>query len=128
MHRQDHSRSVSTVDRAKRVIPGGINSTSRTQMMETRSGYPICFERASGAELFDADGNRYVDYLNGWGPIILGHADEDVNRAVMEAIGKRDIMAVPRFPCANLLNASLTDDHVQETLDAAGEALRAVAP
>lgn len=88
------SRSARLVERARSVTPGGINSTSRTQLMQTRDGEPICFEEAAGAELLDADGNRYIDYLNAWGPVILGHCDEDVNRAVCSALEKRDIVGM----------------------------------
>lgn len=80
------------IERAKRVTPGGINSSSRTQLMEDRAGDPICFETADGAELVDMDGTRYVDYLNAWGPVILGHCDEDVDAAVAEATESRDIV------------------------------------
>jgi len=79
------------IERAKRVTPGGINSTSRTQMMEDRDGNPVCFERASGSTLVDMEGNEYVDYLNAWGPIILGHCDEAVNGAVSDALEQRDL-------------------------------------
>ncbi|WP_255197617.1 aspartate aminotransferase family protein [Halorarius litoreus] len=93
-NQQPHAESAALIERAKRVTPGGINSTSRTQMMEDRQGNPVCFEEASGAELVDRSGNRYVDYNNGWGPIILGHCDPDVNEAVAQATAKRDIVGM----------------------------------
>ena len=93
-NQQPHEESAALIERAKRVTPGGINSTSRTQMMEDRNGNPVCFEEASGAELVDRSGNRYIDYNNGWGPIILGHCDPDVNEAVTEATAKRDIVGM----------------------------------
>ena len=93
-NQQPHEESAALIERAKRVTPGGINSTSRTQMMEDRNGNPVCFEEASGAELVDRSGNRYIDYNNGWGPIILGHCDPDVNEAVAEATAKRDIVGM----------------------------------
>jgi glutamate-1-semialdehyde 2,1-aminomutase len=93
-NQQPHEESAALLARAKRVTPGGINSTSRTQMMEDRNGNPVCFEEASGAELVDRSGNRYVDYNNGWGPIILGHCDEDVNEAVAEATARRDLVGM----------------------------------
>lgn len=88
------NRSTELVKRAKDSTPGGINSTSRTQMMETRSGDPICFEQAKGATLVDADGNEYIDYLNAWGPIVLGHCDDDVNAAVTEVLARRDLVGM----------------------------------
>jgi len=93
-NQQPHEESAALIERAKQVTPGGINSTSRAQMMEDRNGNPVCFEEASGAELVDRSGNRYIDYNNGWGPIILGHCDEDVNEAVTAATAKRDIVGM----------------------------------
>ena len=90
----EHEASAALIERAKRVTPGGINSSSRTQMMEDRNGNPVCFEEAQGAELVDMSGNRYVDFTNAWGPIILGHCDEDVNEAVREATAKRDLVGM----------------------------------
>jgi len=90
----EHEVSATLIERAKRVTPGGINSSSRTQMMEDRHGNPVCFEKATGAELVDMSGNRYIDYNNAWGPIILGHCDEDVNEAVREATEQRDLVGM----------------------------------
>lgn len=87
-------RSTDLVARAEQVIPGGINSTSRTQLLETRGGDPVCIDRADGARLVDVNGNEYVDYLNAWGPVFLGHSDEDVNTAVTEAMEQRDLTGV----------------------------------
>jgi glutamate-1-semialdehyde 2,1-aminomutase len=89
-----HEAAAELIERAKRVTPGGINSSSRTQMMEDRDGNPVCFERAQGAELVDMSGDRYVDYNNAWGPIILGHCDEAVDAAVREATEKRDLVGM----------------------------------
>ena len=95
MTRQEqHAESAALIERAKRVTPGGINSTSRTQMMEDRSGNPVCFEEAKGAEIVDRSGNRYIDYNNGWGPVILGHCDDAVNEAVAAATERRDIIGM----------------------------------
>jgi len=89
-----HRESAELIERAERVTPGGIHSSSRTQMMEDRDGNPVCFERASGATLVDMEGNEYVDYLNAWGPIILGHCDEAVNSAVSDALEERDLIGM----------------------------------
>ncbi len=93
-NKPEHRQSRSLIERAKRVTPGGINSSSRTQLMQDRHGDPICFEKASGAELVDMDGNEYIDYLNAWGPVILGHCDEQVNTCVTEALTKRDLIGM----------------------------------
>jgi len=64
-------------------LPGGVNSPVRALRAIGRD--PIFVERAEGAELFDVDGNRYVDWMCSWGPLILGHADPSVLAAVTEA-------------------------------------------
>lgn len=67
---------------AQAVIPGGVNSPVRA--FKAVGGEPIFIERAKGAYLYDSDGKRYVDYVLSWGPMILGHADEDVLAAVID--------------------------------------------
>ena len=66
---------------AQAVIPGGVNSPVRA--FKAVGGEPIFIERAKGAYLFDSDGKRYVDYVLSWGPMILGHANDDVLEAVI---------------------------------------------
>src|SRR3989338_7018360 len=58
--------------RAQQHIPGGVNSPVRA--FKGVGGDPVFFERGAGAYLWDADGNRYIDYVGSWGPAILGHA------------------------------------------------------
>lgn len=72
--------SISLFERAKQSIPGGVNSPVRA--FKSVGGTPIFIERAKGAYLFDADGNRYIDYIASWGPMILGHAHEPVVKAI----------------------------------------------
>jgi glutamate-1-semialdehyde 2,1-aminomutase len=67
---------------AQAVIPGGVNSPVRA--FKAVGGEPIFIERAKGAYLYDSDGKRYVDYVLSWGPMILGHADDEVLAAVIE--------------------------------------------
>ncbi|PCK09185.1 MAG: glutamate-1-semialdehyde-2,1-aminomutase [Alteromonadaceae bacterium] len=71
-------------ERAKQVIPGGVNSPVRA--FKAVGGEPIFIERAKGAYIFDTAGKRYVDYVLSWGPMILGHADEDVINTVKSRI------------------------------------------
>jgi len=75
-----HRRSDELIRRAQRSIPGGVNSPVRA--FKGVGGSPIFFESAAGAELLDVDGNRYIDYVGAWGPMILGHAHHAVVRAV----------------------------------------------
>jgi glutamate-1-semialdehyde 2,1-aminomutase len=76
------TRSAELYRRALPVLPGGVNSPVRAMRAIGRD--PIFVERGSGAELFDVDGNAYVDYVCSWGPLILGHA----HPAVLEAVGE----------------------------------------
>ncbi len=78
--------NVELVERARRVIPGGVNSGNRTLP------WPMAFVRAEGAYLTDADGKQYLDYHAAFGPIILGHNHPRVNAAVAEAMGRLDII------------------------------------
>jgi glutamate-1-semialdehyde 2,1-aminomutase len=71
-------------ERARRVIPGGVNSPVRA--FRAVGGSPPFIARAQGAYLFDEDGRRYVDYIGSWGPMILGHSHPDVLKAVHAAV------------------------------------------
>jgi glutamate-1-semialdehyde 2,1-aminomutase len=75
-------KSKSLFERAQKSIPGGVNSPVRA--FKSVGGTPIFIQKAKGAYLYDADGNRYIDYINSWGPMILGHAYEPVIKAVRE--------------------------------------------
>lgn len=71
--------------RAKEVMPGGVSSPVRA--FRSVGGTPRFISRAKGAYMWDADGNRYVDYVLSWGPMILGHVHPEVVEAVREQIG-----------------------------------------
>jgi glutamate-1-semialdehyde 2,1-aminomutase len=70
--------------KAKNFIPGGVNSPVRA--FRSVGGNPIFIKRAKGAYIFDEDDNQYIELINSWGPMILGHAFEPVEQAVSEAI------------------------------------------
>ncbi|WMJ75056.1 glutamate-1-semialdehyde 2,1-aminomutase [Cytophagaceae bacterium ABcell3] len=76
--------SRSLFERAKSVIPGGVNSPVRA--FKAVGGDPIFIKNAKGAYLFDEDGNKFIELINSWGPMILGHAHELVEKAVSDAI------------------------------------------
>lgn len=76
--------SSSLFKKAQKHIPGGVNSPVRA--FKGVGGDPVFFHRGEGPYLFDEDDNRYVDYVGSWGPLILGHCDEDVIAAVEKAI------------------------------------------
>ena len=77
------TKSAELYARAVNVLPGGVNSPVRAMRAIGRD--PIFVERAEGAELFDVDGNRYVDWMCSWGPLIHGHAHPAILEAVIEA-------------------------------------------
>src|SRR5437773_390163 len=78
------SKSESLFNRAQLSIPGGVNSPVRA--FKSVGGTPIFIEKAKGAYLFDADGNKYIDYINSWGPMILGHAYQPLVKAIQEKV------------------------------------------
>lgn len=73
-------------EQAKEYIPGGVNSPVRA--FKAVGGTPVFFDRAKGAYLYDVDDKRYVDYVLSWGPMVLGHAHDEVIKAVEESIPK----------------------------------------
>lgn len=78
------TRSESLFELAQKRIPGGVNSPVRA--FKGVGGTPVFFKRGEGAYLFDEDGNRYVDYVNSWGPLILGHGAPTVIEAVQKQL------------------------------------------
>lgn len=77
-----YKRSSALFKEAKNVIPGGVNSPVRA--FKAVGGTPIFAETAKGAYVYDADGNKFIDYINSWGPMILGHAYPAVVEAVID--------------------------------------------
>ncbi|MDQ3012493.1 MAG: glutamate-1-semialdehyde 2,1-aminomutase [Acidobacteriota bacterium] len=80
---KNHTQSISLFERAKQVIPGGVNSPVRA--FRGVGGTPLFITSAKGAMLTDADGNSYIDYVGSWGPMILGHARDEVIAAIQQA-------------------------------------------
>jgi len=78
------SQSDVLFEQAKKVIPGGVNSPVRA--FNGVGGNPVFFTKGEGAYLFDADGKKYIDYVASWGPMILGHANQDVVSAVKKTL------------------------------------------
>ena len=79
-----NNTSSELFERAKQVIPGGVNSPVRA--FRAVGGNPIFIKRAKGAYLFDEDDNQYIELINSWGPMILGHAHELIEKAVRDAL------------------------------------------
>lgn len=88
-----YQRSSKLFKEAEKVIPGGVNSPVRA--FKSVGGTPIFIEKAKGAYLYDVDGNKLIDYINSWGPMILGHAHQPVVNAVVEKAEKGTSFGMP---------------------------------
>ncbi len=88
-----YQRSSALFVEAKKYIPGGVNSPVRA--FKAVGGNPIFVKSAKGAYLYDEDGNKLIDYIASWGPLILGHAYEPVINAVIEKAKKGTSFGVP---------------------------------
>ena len=87
------TRSAALYERALELIPGGVNSPVRAMRAIDRD--PIFIDRGEGAEIIDVDGNRYIDYVCSWGPLIHGHAHPEIVKAVGEAAMKGTSFGAP---------------------------------
>ncbi|TVT27607.1 glutamate-1-semialdehyde 2,1-aminomutase [Salinicoccus cyprini] len=90
----DHKRSEALQKQADEVILGGVNSPSRSYKA-VGNGAPIVMDRGEGAYLHDVDGNRYIDYLGAYGPIITGHAHPRIHEAIAEQSSKGILYGTP---------------------------------
>lgn len=123
---RSYARSARYYEEAQRYMPGGVNSNFRLGM----EPFPLFFERAEGCKLCDVDGNEYVDYALGMGPVILGHADPAVTEAVKASLAQGQLyggqhgaeLTLAReicelVPCAEMVRFSLSgSDAVQAAL------------
>jgi len=87
------SKSIQLFNRAKNVIPGGVNSPVRA--FKSVGGNPIFVKSAKGAYLYDENDNRYIDYISSWGPMILGHAHPKVIEAIQSVSLKGTSYGIP---------------------------------
>ncbi len=78
--------SIDAFNEAKKVIPGGVDSPVRA--FKSVGGTPIFIKKGKGAYLIDIDNNKYIDYVQSWGPLIFGHCDADIEKAVRKAVRK----------------------------------------
>ena len=90
---EKQDRSAELFARAVEIIPGGVNSPVRA--FRGVGGTPRFIERAHGALVTDVDGRSYIDYVGSWGPMILGHADEEVIEALREALSRGTSYGAP---------------------------------
>ncbi|PSK89719.1 glutamate-1-semialdehyde 2,1-aminomutase [Taibaiella chishuiensis] len=87
------AKSEQLFSRAQQSIPGGVNSPVRA--FKSVGGTPLFMQRAEGAYMYDADGNRYIDYINSWGPMILGHAYAPVVKAIQDKVADSTSFGAP---------------------------------
>jgi len=88
-----YNNSESLFSRAQQSIPGGVNSPVRA--FKSVGGTPLFIKKAKGAYLYDADDNKYIDYIASWGPLILGHAYEPVIKAIREKVADGTSFGAP---------------------------------
>jgi glutamate-1-semialdehyde 2,1-aminomutase len=86
-------KSHTLFTRAKQLMPGGVNSPARA--FGAVGGEPILIDRGEGAYIWDVDGNRYIDFIGSWGPMILGHGDPSVVAALETAIHRGTSFGAP---------------------------------
>src|SRR3569623_2590260 len=86
-------RSQASFERAKRVIPGGVNSPVRA--CRSVGADPLFVAQGDGAMITDADGNQYIDMIGSWGPLILGHANEMILDAIAEQMAMGTTFGAP---------------------------------
>jgi len=101
-----YHRSSVLFNEAKKYIPGGVNSPVRA--FKSVGGSPVFASRANGAYVYDEDGNRYIDYISSWGPMILGHAHPKVVRAISETAKNGTSFGMPTTLETDLAKLSLS--------------------
>ncbi|MEW6714570.1 MAG: glutamate-1-semialdehyde 2,1-aminomutase, partial [Nitrospirota bacterium] len=89
----NHKKSIELFNKAKRIIPGGVNSPVRA--FKAVGGNPIFIDSAKGSKIYDVDGNEYIDYVLSWGPMILGHCHPKVTGALKKATDKGTSFGAP---------------------------------
>jgi len=80
----NYKKSIKAFGKAQKVLPGGVDSPVRA--FKSVGGTPLFIKKGEGAYLVDIDGNKYVDFVQSWGPLIFGHADKTIEKAVIKAV------------------------------------------
>ena len=112
---------------ARELLPGGVNSPVRA--FRAVGGQPLFIQRGEGAYLIDVDGNRYVDYIMSWGPLILGHAHPDVVAALREALPNGTSYGAPcpqEIELAKLVQAQMPNIEMMRFVNSGTEATMSV--
>jgi glutamate-1-semialdehyde 2,1-aminomutase len=101
-----YKRSSELFKVAKNYIPGGVNSPVRA--FKSVGGTPVFASKAKGAYLYDEDGNKFIDYISSWGPMILGHAHENVIKAISKTAQKGTSFGMPTIMETELAQLALS--------------------
>ena len=112
---------------ARELLPGGVNSPVRA--FRAVGGQPLFIERGEGAHLIDVDGNRYIDYIMSWGPLILGHAHPDVVAALQDALLRGTSYGAPcpqEIELAQLVQAQMPNIEMMRFVNSGTEATMSV--
>ncbi len=88
-----HEKSLDLFQKAQGVIPGGVNSPVRA--CKSVGADPVFIQRADGSMVYDADGNRYIDYVGSWGPMILGHRHPQVIESIQSVLSRGTSFGAP---------------------------------
>lgn len=117
------NKSREYFERSKKVMPGGVNSPARA--FSSMDMDPPFIERGEGAYIYDEEGNEYLDFVGSWGPLILGHGDEDVVKGLEEVIKKGTSFGAPtkiEMEMAELLVHSLPNVEMIRMVNSGTEA------
>jgi glutamate-1-semialdehyde 2,1-aminomutase len=106
--------SAQLFEKAKAFFPGGVNSPVRA--FRSVGGTPIFIDKGKGSHIWDADGNEYIDYCASWGPLILGHANDNVLNAVEETMRNGTSFGAPTRLENELAELILTNNHYIEKI------------
>ncbi|TNF44923.1 MAG: glutamate-1-semialdehyde-2,1-aminomutase [Epsilonproteobacteria bacterium] len=101
-----YDKSIAAFEEAYKVIPGGVDSPVRA--FSGVVGTPPFIQRGEGGYLFDIDGNRYIDYVQSWGPLIFGHADAEIEASVIDAVKNGLSFGAPTTVETELANEIVT--------------------
>ena len=104
----ERTKSAEAFSKAQQIIPGGVNSPVRA--LKSVGATPLFVKEAKGAYITDIDGNKIIDFCMSWGVFILGHSNERVNRAAIEAIGNGSSYGIPT------LNETVLAEKVREAI------------
>ena len=104
----ERTKSAEALSKAQQIIPGGVNSPVRA--LKSVGATPLFVKEAKGAYITDIDGNKIIDFCMSWGVFILGHSNERVNRAAIEAIGNGSSYGIPT------LNETVLAEKVREAI------------